>query len=89
MKIFIYKTLIIFFLVVLGFQLTFNYASKKIKREMDNITSKENIDSFKNVLRLQMKEAVEKEEFIKKEDAELIKAFLDKIKIDLYQNNQK
>ena len=66
MKIFIYKTLIIFFLIVLGFQLTFNYASKKINREMDNITSKENIDSFKNVLRLQMKEAVEKEEFIKK-----------------------
>jgi hypothetical protein len=89
MKIFIYKTLIIFFLIVLGFQLTFNYASKKINREMDNITSKENIDSFKNVLRLQMKEAVEKEEFIKKEDAELIKAFIDKIKIDLYQNNLK
>ena len=89
MKIFIYKTLIIFFLIVLGFQLTFNYASKKIERQMDNITSKENIDSFKNVLRLQMKEAVEKEEFIKKEDAELIKAFLDKIKIDLYQNNLK
>ena len=89
MKIFIYKTLIIFFLIVLGFQLTFNYASKKIERQMDNITSKENIDSFKNVLRLQMKEAVEKEEFIKKEDAELIKAFIDKIKIDLYQNNLK
>ena len=41
------------------------------------------------MLRLQMKEAVEKEEFIKKEDAELIKAFLDKIRIDLYQNNLK
>jgi len=89
MKIFIYKTLIIFFLIVLGFQLTFNYASKKIERQMDNITSKENIDSFKNVLRLQMKEAIEKEDFIKKEDAELIKTFIDKIKIDLYKNNLK
>ena len=41
MKLFIYKSIIIFFLVIIGFQLTFNYAKKKLKEKIDEITSKE------------------------------------------------
>ena len=40
-----------FFLVIIGFQLTFNYAKKEIERKIDEITSKENIDIIKDSLR--------------------------------------
>ena len=74
MKIFIYKSLIIFFLIIVGFKLTFSYIQKTIERKIDNLGSKENIDIIKETLRNQMKDALEKDAFIKKEDADLINA---------------
>jgi hypothetical protein len=87
MKIFIYKSLIVFFLIILGFQLTFNYAQKVIEREIDVLTSKENIDSIKDGLRTQINDAIKKDDLIKEEDKILINKFLDKIKKELEQNN--
>ncbi len=87
MKIFIYKSLIVFFLIILGFQLTFNYVQKVIEREIDVLTSKENIDSIKDGLRTQINDAIKKDDLIKEEDKILINKFLDKIKKELEQNN--
>lgn len=87
MKIFIYKSLIIFFLVIIGFKLTFTYAQKSIERKIDNLGSKENIDLIKDKIRSQMKDALEKDTFIKKEDADLINKFLEKIQRDLNNKN--
>ena len=58
MKIFIYKSLIIFFLIIIGFKLTFTYAQKTIERKIDNLGSKENIDSIKDKLRSQINDAI-------------------------------
>ncbi len=83
MKLFIYKSLIVFFLVILGFQLTFNYAKKEVERKIDEISSKENIDEVKDSLRNQIKEAIKKDDLIKKDDVILINSFIEKIKNEL------
>ena len=85
MKLFIYKSLIVFFLVILGFQLTFNYAKKEVERKIDEISSKENIDIAKQSLRTML--FLPKRRFDEKEDAELINKFMDKINKELKQNN--
>ena len=59
MRIFVYKSLIIFFLVILGFKITFSYAQRAIERKIDNLTSKEYIDTIKQKLRSEMKNAIE------------------------------
>ena len=87
MKIFIYKSLIIFFLIIIGFKLTFTYAQKTIERKIDNLGSKENIDSIKDKLRSQINDAIKKEDLIKSEDAALINQFLEKIKKELKEDN--
>ena len=83
MKLFIYKSLIVFFLLILGFQLTFNYAKKEVERKIDEISSKENIDKIKDSLRNQIKEAIEKDDLIKKDDVILINNFIEKIRNEL------
>ena len=86
MKLFIYKCIIIFFLVIIGFQLTFNYAKKEIERKIDEITSKENIDIIKDSLRDEIKKATQKEDLIKENDAILLNKFIEKIRNELNRN---
>ncbi len=86
MKLFIYKCIIIFFLVIIGFQLTFNYAKKEIERKVDEITSKENIDIIKDSLRDEIKKATQKEDLIKENDAILLNKFIEKIRNELNRN---
>jgi len=83
MKLFIYKCIIIFFLVIIGFQLTFNYAKKEIVRKIDEITSKENIDIIKDSLRDEIKKATEKNDLIKEDDVILFNNLIEKIKDEL------
>ena len=40
MKIFFYKSILVFFLFLLGFHFSFNFAVKSVKREFENIISK-------------------------------------------------
>jgi|TARA_B100001964_G_scaffold187273_1_gene208175 hypothetical protein len=83
MKIFIYKSIIIFFLFILGFYLTFGYVKRELLNEIDQLTSKENIEYLKKNLKDQMKIAINKEKFINDEDSKLINDFLNKIENDL------
>jgi len=86
MKIFIYKSLIVFFLVIVGFKLTFTYAQKSIERKIDNLGSKENIDLIKDKIRSQIKDAIKKEDLIKSEDVVLINQFLEKVQRELKED---
>mgnify|MGYP003975287761 FL=1 len=83
MKIFFYKSLLIFFLFLIAFHFSFNYVVKQVKINIENNFSKEKIEDIKNKLRNEMQVAVTKDDFISKEDAELINKFLNKIKTDL------
>ncbi len=83
MKIFFYKSILIFFLFIVAFHFTFGIASKNIKRQMQETLSKESVEKVKNQIRDEMENAVKKDRYISSEDAKLINKFLDKIKTDL------
>ena len=86
MKIFFYKSILIFFLFLIGFHYSFNYVVKTTKRYIDNSLSKEKIEHIKTKIKDEMKVAVNKDKFISAEDANLINQFLDKIFKDLNKN---
>ncbi len=83
MKIFFYKTLIIFILVFVLFQITIGAQIRQIKTQIENIKSKENIEIIKSKIRDELKTAVNKENYLTQEDAKLINDFLNKIKKEL------
>ena len=83
MKIFIYKTLTIFILTVLFFNLTLGIKIREFKSELSNLKSDENIKMIKNKLRSEIKNAISKEKYLDQEDAQLIKDFIEKIQQEI------
>ncbi len=83
MKTFFYKTLIIFILVFILFQITIGAQIRQINSQIENIKSKENIEIIKNKIRDELKTAVNKENYLTQEDAKLINDFFNKIKKEL------
>ena len=83
MKIFIYKSLVIFFLFIIAFKITFSYTQRAIERKVDFFTSKENIEILKENLRKEVSKAVGTESLINNEDKVLINAFIKKIQEEL------
>ena len=83
MKIFVYKALFIFVGIFILFQLTIGAKLKQINGELENLKSKENVEALKNKLRDELKNAVEKENYLNSEDAKLINDFINKIKKEL------
>lgn len=83
MKIFVYKTLFVFFLIYLLLQLTIGAKIRQIQQEIDNFMSKENVEIIKDKIRDEIRNAINKESYLSKQDAQLINDFLDKIKTDL------
>ena len=56
MKIFFYKTAIIFFLILVTFQLTVGSQLRNFERKIENLKSEENIEIIKNKLREELNE---------------------------------
>ena len=86
MKIFFYKSILIFFLFLTAFHFSFGYIVKKIEKDIDTNISKEKAEEFKVLIREEMKNAINKEDYIKPEDAIIINKFIEKIKSDLNKN---
>lgn len=57
------------------------------KQEIENTISKENVELLKSKIKEEMSNALKKDIIIKKEDANLINKFLDKIIADLNDKN--
>ena len=68
-------------------QFTIGAKIKQIQREIDNFKSKENVEIIKDKIRDEIRNAINKESYLNKEDAQLINDFIDKIKTDL-KNSQ-
>jgi len=83
MKVFFYKTAIIFFLILVTFQLTIGSQLRNFERKIENLKSKENIEIVKNKLREELRNASSKERYLSKEDAELIKNFINKLNTEI------
>ena len=58
MKLFIYKSLLVFFLIFLLFQLTIGTVISNYENKMDQYLSKQNLDRVKLKIREEMKNAV-------------------------------
>ena len=83
MKIFIYKSLIVFFLFVLAFNVTVNYKLRSYEKDLRALTSEDTKEKFKNKIKEEMKKAVEKDKYFTDQEKNLINAFLNKIKEEL------
>jgi hypothetical protein len=79
MKLFIYKILIATVLFFVLYQVTIGSTIKKVKKNLDYLSSDENKNKIKEKIRKELKTAIKKENYLTTKDAELIKQFLDKI----------
>jgi len=87
MKLFFYKSLLVFSLFIIAVHFSFGLIKNELKREFNKLVSKENAEQFKNKIREEMKNAVNKDDFLDNEDAILINKFLSKIRDDLTKND--
>jgi len=83
MKIFIYKTLFVFACIFILFQITIGMKLKQMNNELQKLKSKETIEIIKNKLRKEMKNAINKENYLSPDDAKLINEFINKIEKEL------
>ena len=79
MKIFIYKSLVAFFLFLVLFKLTIGSLVTSYEKKFDQTLSKDSLTKLKNKLREELKNGTNKERILNEEDAVLIKKFLNKV----------
>ena len=83
MKIFLYKFAIILLGVFLLFEFTIGYRLKYYERNLKNIFAKQNMESIKQKVKDEMRDAINKEVYLDPEDAKLISQFIKKIQKEL------
>lgn len=79
MKLFIYKSLVIFVLLFLLFHLTFGYIIKSYEDKFYNFFSNQKIGYLKEKIRTEIKKANLKDKILYDEDAKLFRDFIKKI----------
>ena len=88
MKLFIYKSLLVFFLTFLLFQLTIGSVVKNYEKKIDHYLSKYYLENVKSKIRSEVENAIDKDNYLKPEDAELINKFLKKLQKEIFIQNQ-
>lgn len=88
MKIFIYKSIIVFFLLIIAFHVTVNYKLRSYEKELKSLGSEENREKYKNKIKDEMRKAIKKENYFTVEEKNLINDFLQKIKKELKDSAQ-
>ena len=86
MKFFIYKTLIVVFLVYVLFELTIGQRINKFKEQINILNSSEGRNKIISKLKEEIKDANEKENYFDPEERELISTFIKKITKELRLN---
>ena len=79
MKLFVYKSLLVYFLFFVMFHLTFGYVIKSYKNKIYNSFSKDKISFLQDKIRNEVEKANKKDRILYPDDAELLKEFLNKI----------
>ena len=83
MKIFIYKTLIVFLFIFLGYKLTIGYTISKFEQKFYSLGNKENLEQIKNKIRNELQEGVKKDRILDKDDALLLNRLFKKLSIEI------
>ena len=86
MKQFIYKTIIVIVAIVVIYEFTISKQIKQITEQSEILLSKEGRKEGIEKLREEIKKAIKKERYLSKEDAKLINEFIQKIAIELKDN---
>ena len=89
MKIFLIKSIIVFFGIFFLFQVTIGSQLESFKDSLDTFSSKEKRDVLKEKIKNEMKKGIEKENYFKEDEKVLISKFLKKIfkELELMENN--
>ena len=87
MKIFIYKSIIVAILAIAIFKVTIGSVIKNYEKKIYESFNKKKIEFYKDKVRKELNNAVEKENYLTKEDSILINKFLLKIKKEISSNN--
>lgn len=83
MKIFIYKSLIVFFLIVIAFHVTVNLKLRQYENQLKIFTNKEEREKIKDKIKNEMAKAIKKDNYFTKEEKVLINNYIKKIKKEL------
>ena len=83
MKIFIYKSLFVSFLVLILFKLTIGTLVNNYEEKFEKFFSKEYINKVKINIRKEVKTGIEKERILSTEDALLINKFFNKLQKEI------
>ena len=85
MKIFIYKSLIVFFLVLVLFKITVGSLVNNYEKKISLILSKENLKGIENKLKREMQAGINKDKILDPEDAKLLNNFFKKIRKEIIE----
>ena len=86
MKTFIYKSFLVFFLVLILFKLTIGSLLNNYEEKVNDFLSKENLVNIQNKLRDEMISGINKERILSPEDATLIKQFTNKLMLEVKES---
>ena len=83
MRNYIYKTLIAVIALIVVFEFTIGKTLNNITRQTDILLTKEGRKKMVNSIKVEMEKAVNKENYLKKDERVLINKFIDKIRHEL------
>ena len=83
MRGFIYKTVIIAFIFIIGFEFTIGKRIDPIVRNIDKFSDEQGRKELVNKLRKEMRKGLEKEYMLKEEDRVLIYSFFNKLMTEI------
>jgi len=86
MKIFLIKSMVIFFGIFILFQLTIGTVIKNFQKQVESQLSEEKIILLKDKAREEMKKGIEKDTILNPDDAQLLGKFLNKLLKEINQN---
>ncbi len=87
MKIFFYKSLLIFFLILILFKLTVGSLISSYEKKVHSVFSKENLVNVENKLRDEIKSAITKERILSPDDAVLLRKFFNKLSVEINEGD--
>ncbi len=87
MKIFFYKSLLVFFLILILFKLTIGSLVSSYENKVYSVFSKDNLVNVENKLRDEIKSAITKERILSVDDAVLLRKFFKKLSEEIRESN--
>ena len=86
MKLFLIKSIIIFFGLFVLFKITIGSAVNNLQKEVENQISNKKIILIKDKIRKEMKKGIEKDRILSLDDAQLLGKFFNKLLKEINQN---